>query len=229
LHHLVVEGWSRQLSPLHSRDPRAKLLVALVFLVAVSTTPVSSFTRFYGYALLLAAAIGIARLPLGALLLRVLVILPFVATFTMLTWLAGQPERALGIAEKSFFSTIIALILVATTPMNDLLRGLESLAAPRPLVLTIQFLYRYLFVISEQAQHMRMAARARGSRFQSAAGAVSVLFARSWERADGIYRAMLARGFNGRFSTLNRLSFGAADAAFLCITAGVVIGIRIAL
>jgi energy-coupling factor transporter transmembrane protein EcfT len=55
-----------------------------------------------------------------------------------------------------------------------------------------------------------------------------VLFARSWERADGIYRAMLARGFNGHFPRLAPLRFSATDAMFVFLAASVAIGIRIA-
>jgi len=227
LHHLVIEGWSHRSSPLHARDARAKLGVLLVLLIAISTT--SSQLSFYGYALLLAVAIGIARLPLFGLLERAVLLLPFIATFTLITWWSGQPVRALAVFEKSLLSGIAALILVATTPITDLLHGLESLAVPRPLVLVIQFLYRYLFVLSEQAQHMRMAARARGSRFHSAGSAVAVLFARSWERADGIYQAMLARGFAGRFYTVSATHFHVADAAFFCAVSAAVIAIRIAL
>lgn len=227
MHHLVVESWSRRSSPLHARDARAKIGVLLVLLVAISTS--SSETCSYACAALLAIAIGIARLPLLRLLERAAVLLPFIATFTLITWWSGQPARALAVFEKSLLSGIAALVLIATTPVNDLLHGLESLAVPRPLILVIQFLYRYLFVLSEQAQHMRMAARARGSRFHSAASAIGVLFARSWERADGIYLAMLARGFNGRFQTISASRFRLADMAFLCVTAAVILAIRIAL
>ncbi len=214
---------------MHARDARAKIVALLLYLTAVSIAPVSSHTAFYAYAALLAAALGIARLPLIPVLRRVLVLLPFVATFALITWLSGQPVRALAILEKSLLSGLAALVLVATTPINDLLRGLESLAVPRALILVAQFLYRYLFVISEQGQHMRMAARARGSGFHSAAGAVGVLFARSWERADGIYQAMLARGFTGRFAALSAARFGWLDAAFLALTAAAIVGIRLAL
>ena len=39
VHHLVIDRWSRGSSPLHQRDPRAKLAALLVFLIALSTTP----------------------------------------------------------------------------------------------------------------------------------------------------------------------------------------------
>ena len=55
---------------------------------------------------------------------------------------------------------------------------------------------------------MRLAARSRAdSSFRASAGALGVLFARTWERADGIYRAMLARGLIGRFPSFRRRTF----------------------
>ena len=64
---------------------------------------------------------------------------------------------------KSYLSALAVLLLVSTTPLPVLLRGFEMLGAPRFLLMVAQFLYRYLFVISEEAQHMRKAAMARGA------------------------------------------------------------------
>ena len=122
---------------------------------------------------------------------------------------------------------------MATTPITELSAALDAVRVPRTLVLVIQFLYRYLFVISEQAQHMRLAAMARGgrrrSRFQAAAGALGVLFARSWERADSIYNAMLARGFRGRMQPVTRPHFHRADFVFLYLSVVACIGARVLL
>jgi cobalt/nickel transport system permease protein len=223
LHHVVVERWSRGSSAVHARDARAKLIALAAFLVAVSTTPPNAQPAFGAYAALLVIVIAAARLPFPGLLRRAALVLPFSATFGVITWWSGEPLRAAALAEKSFLSGLAALALIATTPLTGLMRALEWFAIPRPLILVVQFLYRYLFVISEQAQHMLLAARsrqgtgrARRSRFHAAAGALGVLFARSSERADGIYRAMIARGFSGRFSLLSSARFGAADAVFLC-------------
>lgn len=236
MHHaLAVDRWSRGASPLHSRDARAKLAVVLAFLIAVSTTRPGAHAAFGLYAALAIAAAAVARLPIGALARRAALVLPFSATFAAITWWSGDPARALALAEKSLLCGFAALLLIATTPVNDLLRALDWLAVPRPLILVIQFLYRYLFVISGQAQHMRLAAQCRRglgahqrSRFLAASGALGVLFARSWERADGIYRAMLARGFNGHFPRLAPLRFSTTDVVFVFVVASVAIGIRLA-
>lgn len=236
MHHVVVEQWSRGSSPLHALDARAKLGALLGFLIAISTTPPLAQAAFAAYAGVLFSALVAARLPLGAMFRRAALVLPFAATFALITWWSGDGARALALAEKSFLSGLAALLLIATTPMTQLLRALDSLGMPRPLVLVIQFLYRYLFVISEQAQHMRLASRCRQgpsagrrSRFRAAAGAVGVLFARSWERADGIYQAMLARGFTGRFPAFAPARFRIRDGAFLVAVTAISVAIRVSL
>lgn len=235
MHHVVVERWSRGASPLHARDARVKLGALVAFLIAISTTPDRAQLAFAAYAAVVAAAMVASRLPLAGLVRRAALVLPFSATFALITWWSGEPARALALAEKSFLSGLAALLLIATTPLTQLLAGLETLGAPRILILVVQFLYRYLFVISEQAQHMRLAARSRHSagapqrrRFMASAGAIGVLFARSWERADGIYRAMLARGFSGSFAPSVRPHLHAADVVFLAAALVVCTGIRLA-
>ncbi len=232
----AVDRWSRGRSVLHARDARAKLVALLAFLIAVSTTRAGAHIAFAIYATLTLTAALVARLPLAALLLRAALILPFSATFALVTWLSGDPVRALALIEKSVLCGFAALLLISTTQVPELFRSLDWFAAPRPFILVIQFLYRYLFVISEQAQHMRRAAQCRRgaanhrrSIFTSAAGTLGVLFARSWERADIVYRAMLARGFTGHFHQLTSKPFRFADAAFLLLALAASAAVRLTL
>lgn len=236
MHHVVVERWNRTASPLHALDARAKFGAILIFLIAVSTTPAQAQLAFAAYAVGL-GAVGLAsRLPLLGLLERAALVLPFSATFAAMTWWSGNPISALALLEKSLLSGFAALLLVGTTPLPQLVGALDWLGAPRTLLLVIQFVYRYLFVISEQGQHMRLAARSRQgavfqgkSRFRAAGGALGVLFARSSERADGIYQAMLARGFQGRFPMGVPRAFSLRDGVFLMSAAIVCMVARIAL
>lgn len=230
MHHVVLERWSRGSSLLHRRDPRAKMGAAVVFLVIVATADRALPAVAAALFLLLAGALVLARIPLAAALARAALVLPFTAVFALICWLAGDPERGLAIALKSYLSALAVLVLVSTTPLPALLRGLEACGVPVFLVMVVQFLYRYLFVISEEAQHMRKAAASRGGsfRFRAAAAALAVLFARSYGRAEDIHRAMLARGFAGRFRTAVALQFGAADAAFLAAASLAPVLVRVA-
>ncbi len=221
MHHVVVEQWSRRASYLHRRDARAKLLVTLALLAALATAPASPDAAL-PFVIFAFAGIAIARLPAGAMVKRAAVVLPFSLLFAAVEWLDGKPLMGLALIEKSYTSALFVLLLVASTPQPLLVRGMESLGAPRLLALMTQTLYRYLFVVSEQAQHMRLAAACRqGARrrsssraFQAAAGALAVLFVRSYDRAEGIHRAMLARGFAGEFHPLDAPRFRVYDALF---------------
>jgi len=235
VHHVVLEQWSRRESVLHRRDPRAKIVALLVFLIAVATTRHGFLPAGAAYLTMLLAVILWARLPLWNALGRAAVVLPFTLVFAIITVIAGDVERAGLLLGKSYLSALAVLVLVSTTPLPRLLRGLELLGVPRFLLMVAQFLYRYLFVISEEAQHMRVAAAsrrtakaARAARFRAAAGALAVLFARSYARAEAIHRAMVARGFQGRFRLLSMLRFQWADGLFLLAAAAAPAAVRFA-
>lgn len=224
MHHAVLESWTQRPSALHARDARVKIAVLVAFLIAVATTPRMSARVAAGYTLLLVAGVLASRLPPGALLLRAGAVLPFSATFALFSILAGDPNRAAALVVKSYLSAAAVLLTAGTTPLPAVLGALERFGAPPFFILVVQFLYRYLFVISEQAQHMRIAAACRagarrGLGFRAAAGMVSVLFARSYARAEGIHRAMLSRGFEGRAVLFAPARAGAADA--LLLTGGI--------
>jgi cobalt/nickel transport system permease protein len=229
LHHVVLERWSRGASVLHRRDPRAKLAALLVFLVVVATAHRNLPVLAVALAVLLAAGLALAKLPVIGALTRSAVVLPFTLLFGLVCWLGGDPARGVAVVLKSYLSALAVLVVVSTTPLPDLLHALESFGTPRFLLMVAQFLYRYLFVISEEAQHMAKAALSRGAtagglagskaRFRAAAGALGVLFARSYGRAEDIHRAMLSRSFPGRFRSLGTRHFGRSDAGFLAVAA----------
>ncbi len=259
MRHVVLERWSRGTSPLHRRDPRSKTVALLVFLVVVATAGQRLPLMAAAWFLLLCGAALAARLPLAAVTWRAAIVLSFTAVFAAMSWLAGDPARALALILKSYLSALAVLLLVSTTPISVLLHGLERLGAPRFLLMVTQFLYRYLFVISEEAQHMHRAAVGRGFgggrrrsgradaagateardvsrggaerrwRMKAAAGAVAALFAKSYGRAEAIHRAMLARGFTGQFHPLEPIRAGAADWAFAAAAVLAPIAVRVAI
>ena len=237
MHHVVLDRWSRGASALHRRDARAKTIAVLVFLIALATAQRSFLALSACYFVILAAVVVAAGLPLASALKRASVVLPFTAVFAVISLAAGEPMRAAALIAKSYLSALAVLILVSTTPLPELLRGLERMGVPRYLLMVTQFLYRYLFVISEEAQHMRAAAQAKSgsmrvlfsrSKFGAAAGALGVLFARSYGHAEGIHQAMLARGFQGTFRTLAARAFNKADATFVMAALIVLVGARAA-
>ena len=236
MHWPMLEPPARRRGPLDDRDARSKLIPLIVFLVVISTTTRAFPESAAAQGLLLVAACVWARVPVTATLRRAAVVLPFILTFTIICWIAGDAARGVALAVKSYLSCLAVSLIVATTPLPVLLRGLESLGVPRFLLMVSQFVYRYLFVISEEARQMSRAAVARGGsavgglgrlRFQAAAGALAVLFARSYRRAGDIHQAMLARGISGRMHSLDTPRFQFADTAFLIMASMVPVSLRI--
>lgn len=180
-----------------SRSARWNVAILLIFLIAMSFA--HSWFVVVLAALALLGAIA-ARVPLATLLLRGIAVLPFAAILAMAALLSGDVARAATMLAKSYVSIFAVLLFNALTPFPAWTGALHFWHVPSSLILILQFVYRYLFVIGEEARRMRLAAVSRGGfRFDAAAGAIGVLFARSWRRSEMIHWAMTARGFRGRF------------------------------
>ncbi|MSV28351.1 MAG: hypothetical protein EXQ52_06350 [Bryobacterales bacterium] len=236
MHHAVIERWSQGQSFLHRRDARAKAAALLFLLIAIATGPGLPAAAGSVYFAILVLGFAAARVPVLGALARAAAVLPFSLAFAAIAAVSGDPARAAILVGKSYLSALAVLLLVATTPLPKLLRGFEGIGVPRFLLMVGQFVYRYLFVIAAQAASMRLAASCRGgfgksgsaheTRFRAAAGALAVLFARSYGAAENIHRSMLSRGFEGHFHLLRNPRFGPADWTFLLSSAAVAVVVR---
>ena len=92
-------------------------------------------------------------------------------------------------------------MLSSTTPFSQVLLVLRRAHVPALLITTLTLMHRYLFVLAEEEQRMR---RARASRtlvatrrlhWRVLGTVVGHLFLRASERAERIYDAMCARGW----------------------------------
>lgn len=132
----------------------------------------------------------------------------FLGLFTLTATVEGL-EFFASVLIKSWVSVTAAVILTSTTPALGLLSALRSLKLPEILVAVVMLMYRYLFVLVEEAQRLlrartsRSAAVGSGSggslvwRASSAGGMAGSLFIRTLDRSERIYMAMLARGYDG--------------------------------
>jgi len=236
-------------SPIHRLDPRAKIVgLAGITVVGVST-PLHAWPAFAACLVALAAIAGLARVGPGIVWSRVRVILPlvvFVAAFV--PFVRGGPAVEVGplslseaglatfalVTAKAAIGAFSAVLLGATTSFSDILHGLERLRMPKLLTVIAAFMYRYVFVIVDEARRMRAALAARAYRPRhlgqvAAIGRlVTALFLRSYERGERVYLAMLARGYGGTMPRLAVLVFGRADVVFLAALALTLIPLRVA-
>jgi cobalt/nickel transport system permease protein len=233
-------------SPVHALDPRAKVLAAVLFILTASLAPAGAFAAYAALlAFVLAAAAGSGVGP-GYVLRRSLIAVPFALAAAALPFtVPGRPlwvlpifgglevsvegtVRFASILVKSWLSVQMAALLVAVTPFPDLLWGLRALRIPRPLIGIISFMYRYLFVLSDEVLRMTRARAARSAmadgrqsggrllwRGKVAGQMAGSLMLRSFERSERIYQAMAARGYRGEIKSLGHFHFGRRDGLVL--------------
>ena len=245
----------------HSADARIKLVMALGFIFATTSIPPGKWIGFAAMLALVWLAVAISRVGLLRVFLRSLVAIPFIlialptvftkpgiplfelnlALFTLTGTLEGL-DFFLSVLLKSWASVTAAVVLTATTPPLRLLEALRALRVPAILVAIVMLMYRYLFVLVDEAQSLMRARTARSAaigpnsggslvwRAKSAGGMAGSLFIRTLDRSERIYMAMLARGYDG---TLRQSRVDSIErsrilllAASLCLFAAIAVAAR---
>ncbi len=235
-----MDQYSHLDSPVRRRDPRLKFLLSLLFILAVVLTPAGSWLAFAAYFGILAAVFTISKLPLVYVLKRSLIILPFIlllgifnvftrpgielSSLDILGWHLGVTDGGLvfigTLLARSWLSVLSLILLTSTTPLPNLLKGIERLGMPKVIVMVLSFMYRYIFLLADEVLRMKQARDSRwvgnpSTAFQAktVGSMIGNLFIRSYERGERVYAAMVARGFDGQSRTLNELSLRRTDVA----------------
>jgi cobalt/nickel transport system permease protein len=167
---------------------------------------------------------GISQIPLSFIVGRAIVLFPFVLLAGVsIPWKDGSAWSGLAtLFMRSFLSLLLLILLTNTTKFAELLRGLKRLGCPRILVLILGFLYRYVFVLTEEVMRMRLARECRRvgpaaarTELRLLGSMLGTLLLRSFERAERLFQAILSRGYAGEFPVYAPASFGWRDLAFL--------------
>jgi cobalt/nickel transport system permease protein len=204
------ENYSEHDGPLQNLDPRLKLAATVAYVILVVAMPIGWWRALATLGLLLAFLVGLSGVQPRELARRWL---GFFVLFGFLTLMVApsRPERneygvavvALAILAKNSLAFLATLLLVQVTPFRALLIAMRRLGIPAVLVGTLQFMYRYLFVLGDELERMMQARRAR--RFTRTGrldwglltGLIGTLFLRAFERGERVHDAMLARGWDG--------------------------------
>lgn len=209
---------ARLRSSLHQFDARVKLVCASALVAAILIVPIAHNARLALYAGLLLALAILSRLPLRYLLTRAIILLPFLIIGALALPFVGADLRAdavalyVSIAGKCMLALLTTSVLMGTTPVVDLLRAGQALGFPRTVTALLGFAMTYLATLTDEARAMVTARDCRGrvrGAIRSVAVAASMmrtLMVRTFERAQRIALAMVARGYNGRMPELGRAS-----------------------
>jgi len=219
---------------IHRVDPRAKVLTTAVFIVCVVSFDRYEVLGLVPFALFPVVLAAEADVPFGFLARLLAVASPFallVGVFNPLldrdplvvaggVAIAGGWLSYASIILRFLLTVAAALVLTATTSFAGVCLALERFRVPDVLVTQFLLLYRYIFVLGDEALRMARARslRAVGSRGMGLhvyAQMLGQLLLRTFARAQRVYLAMKCRGFDGRVRVARRLRLRAADVAFV--------------
>jgi cobalt/nickel transport system permease protein len=230
-----MDELGRMDTPVHRVDARAKAVVTLVFIAVVMSFPRHEVSALTPFLLFPVALVALGRIPARHILKKILIAAPFALVVGIFNpFMDRQPFAAIGPFTitggwVSFVSIMLrfvltvgaALALVACTGMNRLGAGLGRLGVPRVFVVQLLFLYRYLFVVADEGGKMFRSVelrseKARPLRLRVYGSLIGNLLLRSMDRAERVYRAMVARGFDGEIRVMRQSSFRCTDWGFVC-------------
>jgi cobalt/nickel transport system permease protein len=237
--HLLVPP--RRASGLASVDPRWRLaaLISAAFMAAVLHTLPAAVLALAG-GLILAFLAG---LPWRWYATRLAGLGLFLALFALPLplLLEGGPTLHLGpirlsahgvtvallLAFKAATILTLALVLLASGPVETTFKAARSLRVPGVLVILALLAYRYVFLFGEELRRLRIAVRVRGYRnrmsrhsYRTVGHLAGTLLVRGYERAERVGQAMLCRGFDGQFHSLTNFQTTLADVAFFAVVVG---------
>jgi cobalt/nickel transport system permease protein len=229
-----LDELARRESPLGRVEARAKVVALAVFLVGLMSFRPAELIAPVPLALLVVLGVVFGDVPLGLLVSRLLFTAPFALLVAIWNPVFHRtPELVMGpltlsTGWLSFLSVVLrfvlgvsaVLVIVATTGMDALANALGRLGLPRLLTTQLLLLYRYVFVLGDEAARMLRAHHARAPTrprpsLGIAGSMLGGLLLRSVARAERIHTAMLARGFDGMFAPTSTERFAVRDVVFL--------------
>jgi cobalt/nickel transport system permease protein len=224
-------------------DPITKIISFLAIIICIIVTPISRLKDFGLYFLLIMAIEIFSKLIFRQVVKRVFMLLPFVFIIAIVIPFVQEGDVCwsmkigclrlhvthegiwtfLNIVIKASLSLFLLVVASLTTVFSDFLKGLEMFRVPHLLIMLMSFMYRYIYVLLEEARRLMRARSLRyyGSRyveqFRVVGYMIGVLFIRTYERAERIYNAMAVRGFTGEIMSVKRFRMSPLDFLFIIV------------
>jgi len=243
MHHHFIDRFAMGDSPVHRLDARAKLLAVLGYTVVLISFRRDAVAGLAPLAVLPLTLLWFARVPVWFAVRRVLILSPFILMLVLMSpfydrapqavtfgpWrytVSGGWLTAADVSIKFALGVMALTALMCSTRFALLLEALQRLGLPQVVVMQLGFLYRYVFVLIDEAMRVRRARDFRGAalapvsrRLAAAGGVIGTLFIRTLDRSQRVHLAMTARGYCGQPHSLRQLRYTRTDAVFLLVVA----------
>jgi cobalt/nickel transport system permease protein len=226
---------ARNVTGRNRTDPRARIVQAVLLSVTIAiTTKIQAALLGLLIAPAFCIALGVkirdvlpglvaANLFIAFLWLTIPFSIPGPALFNFGFWSASRPgvHLALLITLKANAIMVLFLALVCPLALSEITGALKALRIPDKLLHLLAFTFRFIFVLEEERHKLLRAAKNRGFRpgtnlhtYKTYAYIIGMVLIRSWERAEKVQKAMLCRGFSGRYPCIREYFFTKTDLVF---------------
>lgn len=208
-----LDRYGRAKSLCHRLPPLVKLWLTLAIVLIAVLVPVQMWPLHGMLVCIVFIGFALARIPIAYVARRLAIFIPMVLLLSISMPLSqgftSGWEIMFSILIGSSVSFLAGLWLVNVMPFQQLLATLRRLWVPDVLIALLAFMYRYIFVLWDELDKMRVARRARTFgqtglwfRWKVSAQLVGMLLIRAMSRAERVHGAMCARGWDGRVRTL---------------------------
>jgi len=229
---MIEEPFARGNSVLHKLDPRVKILFAILLSIIIAIThKLPLATTGLGIAVIL---ILIAQLSMKHIIHRLLIanifilllwaILPFsIPGTTPFTIFGLTPSNegilyTLLVTMKCNAIILLNIVLISTSSIFDLVHALRHFKIPDKLIHIFFFLFRYANVMIAEYATLQKTLKVRGfcpntsmHTYRTYGSVIGTLMVRGHDRSEQIHKAMVCRGFKGKYWLLDHFHFTPRD------------------
>lgn len=208
-----LDRYGRAKSICHRLPALVKLGLSTVVVVAAVATPIEMWPLHGVLLCLTIMGLALAGIPVAYVARRLKYFLPMMALLSIAMPMSQGFEKGWEIGGSIFAASTLSFLaglwLVNVMPFDQLLVTLRRLYVPAVLVAILAFMYRYIFVLWDELDKMRVARRARtfdqaslAFRWKTSAQLIGMLAIRALTRAERVEGAMRARGWDGSVHSL---------------------------
>jgi cobalt/nickel transport system permease protein len=189
----------------------------------------------------------ISRIPIIFMLKRMLFVLPFILMASLFypisiyiydsnSFASLQNEAfivSFSIFIKGSLSVILLILLISTEKFHNIISGMRMLKMPKIISTMSALMYRYIFIFSDEAMKTSMARNSRTpgklrvSKIKVYGNQMAMIFIRSWDRSQIIYNAMISRGFNNEFPTMEEFKIKKSEILLFALAIMMFLSVRV--
>ena len=228
-----LETLSFQKTFIHSIDARVKIITSIIFIITIlsfNKYTIAMLLPFFIYPIFI---LNTGNIPVTIILKKILILSPFILVIGIFNpfldhakiynfnsfYITGGWISFLSILMRFFLTVSISFILISVTGFYCICIALNKIGIPSIFSLQLMLMYRYIFLLIEESFRLVLAYKLRSFsnkiKLKHFIYIISQLLIRTIDRAENIYNAMLARGFDGKLKIIIDKKINLKDVIFL--------------